>query len=238
MTEEDALGLSLGYGPRVVVCDYDRTLTDESLTLCKPVIEALIRLKKEHGIKVIVASGRKLSFLRKMLDRFHIVDSFVGENGAVVYLPHSARTLTLGKDVAKIKAALRDSPVPIDEGQAMVSTKRTFEEQVRRIIQEKGLSVEIQYNRDDLMILPAGIDKAAGVKEALAKLGLTDAELICIGDAENDLPLFKIAHICIATANAIPEVKDKADAVCMGIGGEGLARFLTELSARISCARS
>ena len=229
--------LSVGSGKWVIVTDYDRTLTDENLQLYEPVLESLTRLRRDYGIKVIIASGRKLGFLLEALDKFHLVDAIVGENGAILHFPQLASTINLG-DGTKIKAALRASSVPIDEGEVVVSAKRAYEEDVKKIIKERRLRVEIQYNRDDLMLLPSGLNKAAGVKEVLSRLGLSDAKLICIGDAENDIPLFEIANIRVATANALPAVKNKADAVCMGVGGVGVAHFLDYLTSKLSHASS
>lgn len=232
--------LTSPYGQSIVaiVSDYDRTLTTDLLTLFEPAAEALRLLKEEHKLGIIIASGRRVDFLLNEFKAFRFVDAFVGENGAVLHLPKSAATLNLGGDMSQIKAALRSSSLPIEEGQMVISTKRAFEEKVKRVIQQRGLKAEIQYNRDSLMILPLGLSKAIGVKEAISRLGLPQGGLICIGDGENDLPLFEMASIRVATENAMPELKERADIVCIGPGGIGVASFLNDLSKNLSIGGS
>lgn len=212
-----------------IISDYDRTLTDESLKLWRPAIEALKSLREKREIKIVIASGRRLSFLLEKLDSLNLVDAFIAENGAVVHIPKSNITSTFNKDMSQVKAALNASSVPTEEGDVVVSTKRAFEKEVKRILRERGLRMGFHYNRDALMILPAGVSKATGVLWAGSELGLSTGGLICIGDAENDLPLFEIASVRVAPEDAIPEVKNKADVVCTGVCGLGVTRFLNDL---------
>jgi hypothetical protein len=57
---------------------------------------------------------------------------------------------------------------------------------VLQVIQDMGLELHIVFNRDAVMVLPAGVNKASGMEHALRKLGLSSHEAIGIGDAEND----------------------------------------------------
>ena len=212
-----------------IITDYDRTITDDSLRPYTPVMEALGLLKKKFGLKVIIASGRLLNFLVEHLARFQLFDAYVAENGAVLHLPGTDRTIALGQGAAGLGPALRELKIPFDKGRVMMSVKAEHTESVVKLIREKALGVDIQRNRDSIMLLPSGISKGTGASEALKTLAIDGKELICIGDAENDIPLFEIASVSVAPSNALPEVKRRADVVCEGGGVAGVTKFLTGL---------
>ena len=50
--------------------------------------------------------------------------------------------------------------------------------------------------------------------------------IICFGDNLNDLPMFEASDICIATANAQPEVRAAADFVCGDCDDDGVVQWL------------
>jgi HAD superfamily hydrolase (TIGR01484 family) len=67
---------------RLVLSDYDRTFTDETLRVAPGLAEAIQRLR-DRGVLFSIVSGRKYSF---MIDLYRaldgLVDSFIAENGA------------------------------------------------------------------------------------------------------------------------------------------------------------
>ncbi len=60
-------------------------------------------------------------------------------------------------------------------------------------------------------INPPGITKAATLTHLLKALHLDDRPIFAAGDAENDLPLFQLAHISFAPATAHPKALERAD---------------------------
>lgn len=56
-------------------------------------------------------------------------------------------------------------------------------------------------------IMPKGASKAAAVKILAEKLGIDRAEVMAIGDSDNDLPMLKAAGTSIAMGNAVDAVK-------------------------------
>lgn len=75
--------------------------------------------------------------------------------------------------------------------------------------------------------------KAAGV-EAVAAVAGAGRQLLCIGDAPNDLPMLALADIAVAVANADEQVKQAADAVIGHHDQEAVAALLERLVARAS----
>lgn len=72
-------------------------------------------------------------------------------------------------------------------------------------------------------IMPIGITKATGV-EALAKhLGLSRDEVMCCGDAENDLSMLEWAGTAVVTANGIQAARDIADYIAPSCDEDAIA---------------
>lgn len=77
-----------------------------------------------------------------------------------------------------------------------------------------------------------GASKASGVAVLAESLGCTMADVVAVGDGNNDLPLLEAAGIGVAMGNAAEEVRARADAVVMGHDEDGVAeaieRFVLE----------
>jgi Cof subfamily protein (haloacid dehalogenase superfamily) len=75
-----------------------------------------------------------------------------------------------------------------------------------------GLRAEMGYSLPHLFeINPEGINKANTLKKLLTRMKLAQLPVAVVGDAENDLSLFKIAHTSFAPATAYPSILDRAD---------------------------
>ncbi len=213
-----------------IASDYDRTLTDESLVISETAVISLKSARKD-GIKVFLVSGRKLSFLERVNEGREFVDMIVAENGAIIYNPEDGRKILLGDGLDELKAAFSDVDFPVDVEEVIVATTADHLEEVREIIEKNNLSVDIELNRDDVMIMPAGVNKCTGVLKAAEICGIDRQHLACIGDAENDLKLFAAAGTRVAVANAVQRLKDEADIVCSAPYGDGVIEFVRSVRA-------
>ena len=72
-------------------------------------------------------------------------------------------------------------------------------------------------------------DKAISMREIITDLGINMFEVAHIGDDINDLPLFDVAGLTIAVADAMDEVKVSADIVTTKNGGAGAVREIADL---------
>ena len=72
-------------------------------------------------------------------------------------------------------------------------------------------------------------DKAISMREIITDLGIDMSEVAHIGDDINDLPLFDVAGLTIAVADAMDEVKVSADIVTTKNGGAGAVREIADL---------
>jgi hydroxymethylpyrimidine pyrophosphatase-like HAD family hydrolase len=80
-----------------------------------------------------------------------------------------------------------------------------------------------------LEILPPGENKAAGLRRLAELLGIKTAEIIALGDGDNDDVMLDLAGLGIAVANATPACKSKADIIIESNDNDGPARFLEGL---------
>lgn len=75
-------------------------------------------------------------------------------------------------------------------------------------------------------------NKGEAVGRLAAELGVGRSEVLSIGDDIPDLPVFRRSGICVAVADAAPEVIDAADWVTSLPGGHGAVRELAEFILR------
>jgi Cof subfamily protein (haloacid dehalogenase superfamily) len=68
-----------------------------------------------------------------------------------------------------------------------------------------------------------GVNKGAALKELAARLGIPREQVIAIGDQENDLPMIVWAGLGLAMGNAVPAVREAADAVIPPVEQFGVA---------------
>ena len=84
----------------------------------------------------------------------------------------------------------------------------------RQAILEKLIEtrlIERVGDRRRKVLLPTAKGKALAV--LAERLGIAKEETACIGDGENDLPMFQAAGLKMAMGNGVPELKGKADII-------------------------
>jgi len=211
--------------------DYDGTAASHD-KLAESVRRAIERLRTS-GRRVVLVTGRRLDDLLRVCPAIASFDLVVAENGAVVYDPSRREDIALGVPVPnQVVDRLRERGVdPIEIGKVLVATHDPHGAVVFDVIRELGLELQVIANRSAIMVLPAGINKATGLKFALHKLGLSQHEAVAIGDAENDHSLLMYCECGVAVANAVSSLKDSAAFVTRASNGDGVAELIDELIA-------
>ncbi|MDG7035130.1 MAG: HAD family phosphatase [Nitrososphaerota archaeon] len=209
----------------VIATDYDRTITDESLNLCTPLVNMIESLKIEHHVKFIVCSGRRMSFLHKTLPG--TADGIIAENGAIIEYENQ-RVLLNESEGKRIRAVLEGLGLPILFGEVIAYVPNQFEKQTIDAIKDRDLNWSIERNRNSIMVLPRGVNKGQGLKRLLELAELKNAYTIAFGDAENDLSLLNVADMSIAVANADQSLKAIAKVITQKPFCEGVMDFLKE----------
>lgn len=211
--------------------DYDGTLAHDGM-VDAPTVAALHRARAA-GLRLLMVTGRELPDLLATFGHTDLFELIVAENGALLYAPatRTSRALADPPPPALIER-LREIGVPLSVGRSIVATVEPYQHPLLAAIHELGLEWHIIFNKGSVMALPSGVNKASGLKAALEVLDLRPAQVVGVGDAENDLAFLKACGLGVAVANALPSVKSAADRVTTGARGAGVAELIGQLPRR------
>jgi HAD superfamily hydrolase (TIGR01484 family) len=222
--------------------DYDGTLAHDGVV--SPVTVAALERLCETGRKLILVTGRELPDLLRAFSRLDLFDRVVAENGALLYTPATREEQPLGEAPPEVfVSALRQAGVtPLSVGRVIVATWHPNEQHVLKAIRDLGLEMQVIFNKGAVMVLPSGINKAAGLSVALEQLALSPHNIVSIGDAENDHAFMQLCECAVAVSNALPMVQERADYVTAADHGAGVVELidmivdsdLAELAPRLS----
>ena len=212
-----------------LACDYDGTIAQHG-KVDQATLNALERVKLS-GRKLLLVTGREIEDLQKVFDRLDLFDLIVGENGALLYTP-ATKVFTLLTEapppdfVDRLRA---EGVSPMSVGHAIVATWRPHETLVLGAIQALGLELHVVFNKDAVMVLPSGVNKATGLAAALEQLCLSRHNCVAIGDAENDHAFLSYCEFGAAVDNALPALKERADWVAPSDHGAGVVELIDHL---------
>ncbi len=214
----------------VLALDFDGTIaTDGRLD---PDVRKAIAEVRASGVTVVIATGRILDELRRLVGDLRFADAIVAENGAVVAFPESGRSSVLAWPVPQsLASALKTKGVRIDAGESVIEAEAAAAPAVLDAIRSLELPEVIVFNRGRLMALPSGVNKATGLREALRTLRLSPHNTIAIGDAENDHDLLEVCELGVAVGWGSAALKVRADEVLEGNGPPAVAPYIRRLAA-------
>ncbi|HET92086.1 MAG TPA: HAD family phosphatase [Chloroflexi bacterium] len=209
----------------IIASDFDGTISQgERLA---PKVRRALHHWRQRGQFTVLVSGRPFDFLHALQEREQVFDLIVAENGAVLYNPvNDAMALPFGHVPEELLHTLAQVGVPLWKGTAIAGTQMPYDDAVWVASRELGLPVHVEVNRNEVMVLPPGVSKGAGLLNLLKSEGLSVRNLVAFGDAENDHSLLEIAEVKVAVANAIDALKNLADYVIPEEGPGGVAAFI------------
>lgn len=150
-------------------------------------------------------------------------------DGDVYQLPSAPKRESL---YSVLNNLLKFYPATIDEitderlyNKVVVAYDANYlDQQIAKIPQSFYERYEIIKTRDTLLeFMPKGVTKAYGISLLAKDLGIEQAEVMAIGDEENDLPMIEYAGVGVAMGNAVPMVKEAADVVVKSNEEDGVA---------------
>ncbi len=212
-----------------VATDYDNTLAVDG-RVEQETIAALERLN-QSGRKIILVTGRRLPDILDIFPEIGLCERVVADNGAALYRPATREQIRLATPIPPgfVDELRRRQVAELSVGESIVGTIRPHELTVLEVIRDLGLELQVIFNRDAVMVVPSGVNKATGLVAALQEMGLSPRNVVAIGDAENDHALLNHCEYAVAVANAVPTLKDIADRVTTGAEGVGVAEIIDEL---------
>lgn len=185
-------------------------------------------MAKNAGLVIMLITGRLFEAVAALGPFNEICEAIVAENGAVINFPRrDLVTLPFGRVDPNFLQQLELLRLPLQRGLAIAATTVPHDEAVLRTLRESHTSVTIEYNRNEVMLLPPGATKGTGLLYALEELGYSPHNVVACGDAENDRSLLDAAELAVAVANAQPALKEVADVVLEQERGLGVEALLT-----------
>jgi HAD superfamily hydrolase (TIGR01484 family) len=210
-------------------CDYDGTLAEKG-TVSPATVDALQRLRAS-GRRILLVTGRILAELQTVCSRLDLFDRVIVENGASLYDPATGEERLLSaRPVELFIQTLRDRGVqPLSVGRVIVAAWQPQQTIVLNAIRDLGLELQVIFNKDAVMVLPTGVNKASGLAVALRALNVSPRNIVGIGDAENDYAFLASCEVAVAVDNALPLLKGAADFVTHNARGAGVVELIEEL---------
>ncbi|MGO9119253.1 MAG: HAD hydrolase family protein [Desulfomonilaceae bacterium] len=195
-------------------------------------VAAALHEARGGGVMRVLVTGRILSDLQALLPSPDLFDAIVAENGAVLQLAPDPHLIALGGGPdAALVAEFSRRGIAHRCGICIVEAAAAASHDVLTTVQTLGLAYSISFNRDRLMVLPQGITKAEGLREAVWRLGASLHNALAIGDAENDQPLLDACEVGVAVEWGSEALKRRADQVIQGGGPAAVAAFIRHLFA-------
>ena len=210
---------------RVIALDFDGTITDGD-SVHADVRESIAHARR-RGLKVLLATGRRVAHLRESAGDLTFVDGIVAENGAVLTIPSSGESMALARPPSELLLGeLGRRGVEYQVGEVIVECDASRGHDVLGIIRENQLPLVLLFNRDRLMILPQGISKATGLRHLLSTMRLSLHNTVSVGDAENDHELLAAAELGLAVRWGSPTLIAAADDVIEGGNASSVAAWI------------
>src|SRR3954471_723636 len=209
--------------------DYDGTLASDGAVEPRT-IEALRRLR-DSGRRLILVTGRIIEQLVHVFPQMELCDLVVADNGAVLYDPKNGHKQLLTDPPPRtfVEELARRGVPRIEIGDVIVATWEPHETTVLKTIHDMGLELQIIFNKGAVMILPTGVNKATGLRTALARLGISPRQTVGVGDAENDEAFLRFCDVSVAVDNALDVVKKQVCLVTGGARGAGVTELINQL---------
>lgn len=213
-----------GWRPKIVAVDIDGTLTDGNKQMDTTAIHALRRLE-EAGIPVILATGNVRAITYGLWRFIKLSGPICCENGGVLWHPTWDKPLVRadGSEAKKAAEWLATKIPGLDpkgiqtnqwrESEWCLFTHEDLGAVTQHIDNSQWSHLSVVRTGFAIHLMEPHLSKGTGMEVLLEKMGWTADDLLCVGDAPNDLPMFDIARWSIAVGGAFDSVKQAAD-VC------------------------
>jgi len=211
--------------PKFVAVDIDGTLTDGEKRLNSRALDALRRLE-DAGIPVILATGNVRAIAYGLWRFLKLSGPICCENGGVLWHPSFIEPILQADGTeAKHAAEWLDTVMYLTGGSGGIESNQWREsewclepnedlELIRSNLAESEWShLSALRTGFAIHLMEPQLSKGSGLKILLERMGWSEKDMLCVGDAPNDLSMFELAHWSVAVKGAFDSVSDAAD-VC------------------------
>ncbi len=226
--EQQPRGISMkwlpdNWKPKAIAVDIDGTITDSNKKIHLGAIKALRELE-DAGIPIILATGNVRGLTYGLWRFIGASGPMVCENGGVVWHPNWGKPIVRASgERAKEAANYLSTVVDIDADGIHTNDWRESEWclfpdedliSITRCIEESEYSdLSVVKTGFAIHLMEPHLDKGSGLKIALEKMGLSAEEILAVGDAPNDIPMFAIVGHSVAVGGCFEDLADVADVV-------------------------
>jgi len=89
----------------------------------------------------------------------------------------------------------------------------------------EGIDISSSWDTN-IEVMNEGVSKGRALEYLIGKLNLEPAEVVSIGDNENDISMLKVAGLAIGMKNGIEEIKNYADFITASNDEDGVAKAI------------
>ena len=215
--------LPKGWIPKAIAVDIDGTITDYNKKLHLGAIEALRRLE-DAGIPIILATGNVRAITYGLMRFIGASGPIVCENGGVVWHPTWDEPIVRA-DGARARNCAQDMAKDIDVDPEGITTN-AWRESEWCLFKDEDLGEVNNWVQNsvysDLAVVKTGfaihlmephLSKGEGLKVALEKIGLSPKDVLAVGDAPNDIPMFELVGHSVAVGGCFDSLAEVASVV-------------------------
>lgn len=219
----------------VIAVDVDGTLYDGA-TVHPDAIAALEEARLQ-GYAILIVSGRPWRDLPVIAP--DVVELSVGavcEDGAVFVDPTAGthRRFAPEPPDGVVDELLRRGARDVVPGEVAIGMPAEYLAVAHEVVALHHGRLRLELNKNSVAVVPVGSDKGRGMRLALEHLGLSAVPVLAIGDASNDLPMFRAATTAAAVSNADDAVVAAGIELAGMPCGEGVAEIVRSYLAAAS----
>jgi hydroxymethylpyrimidine pyrophosphatase-like HAD family hydrolase len=209
---------------RVFALDYDGTIAEAGVL--DPDVKTAVDEARRQGFLVVLATGRVVADLEERIEDLAMFDAIVAENGAVICLSGGQSKLIGRPAPDAFLETLAALQITFNVGQCIVDADAEVAPEILAVIRELELPLVLVFNQDRVMVLPQGVSKGNGLREALGEFNLAPRDAIGIGNAENDYDLLSTCGWGVAVEWGSVALQEEADEVLEGSAPSAVATYL------------
>lgn len=182
--------------------------------------KAVMRVAHKYNCEAICCCGYdhydlvspSLKFFKKLRSIFHGRPMDYGMNqGKRNFIEIHSPEYTIEQDINKI---------------ILIQTPKFFQKHLAQIRKELVGYDILKVGPAWIEVMPKGVNKGSAILQIAKEHGITKDEILCFGDAENDLSMMHQITHSIAMGNAMDVVKQAAFEVCDTNMNQGIAKTL------------